>query len=43
MSENFAKVWLFGISLMLFFSCFLSNLWIIGVIIMLVVGIVKIL
>ena len=41
MNENFAKIWLFGITIMFFFTCFLGQGWLIGVVAMLTWGIVK--
>lgn len=41
MSENFAKVWVLGVSVMMFFACFFGRGWLFGVAAMLIWGFVK--
>lgn len=41
MNENFAKVWVLGISVMMFFACFFGRGWLFGVAVMLILGFVK--
>lgn len=41
MNENFAKVWVLGVSAMMFFACFFGRGWLFGVAAMLILGFVK--
>lgn len=41
MSENFAKIWMLGVSVMMLFACFFGRGWLFGVAAMLILGFVK--
>ena len=41
MNENFAKVWVLGVSVMMFLACFFGSGWLFGVAAMLILGFVK--